>query len=211
MVKPLYEWIFASAFSVLSLALIYFLISSNGVILGNDPAVHLSKAYEMLETGKVSVSEITGYPPLYRVVLAGLIVFTGANSIEHAIFLMKVLTVTIDWLLIFSVYLLGRRLLNPTTGVIASFLLLLCFPLYEINFWGGFPSLLSIVYMCLLIFYLSRKDIRANTLVIFLMAFSIVLTHQFATFLAIILLMIYAAIALFIFRGSTRRLLVIGL
>lgn len=211
MVKPYCERIFAVVFSVLAVALIYILISANGVILGNDPAVHLSKAYEMLETGKVSVSEITWYPPLYRVILAELITFTGAVSIGNAIFLVKVLTVTIDWLLIFSVYLLARRLLNAVTGMIASFLLFLCFPFYEINFWGGYPSLLSIVYLCLLILYLARKDGYANTLIIFIMAFSIVLTHPFTTFLTILLLIIYTAIVLFIFRDFTRRLLIIAI
>ncbi len=144
-------------FSALTVSLFYMLISSNGLILGNDPAVHLGKAYEMLETGTVSLSEITRYPPLYRILLAEYIVFTGATSVEQALLLVKMLTVTIDWLLIFSVYLLGARLLGEECGIIASSLMLLCFPLYEINFWGGYPSLLTVAYFCLLLFYLSSK------------------------------------------------------
>jgi hypothetical protein len=208
MTKPLYKKIFVAAFSALIIFLFYTLISSNGVILGNDPAVHLSKAYEMLKNGKVSVSEITWYPPLYRIILVELMSFTGAINFEHALFLMKALTVTLDWLLIFSVYLLGTRLFNEGCGMIASSLMLLCFPLYEINFWGGYPSLLSIVYLCLLLFYLpSKRDGYASKVIIFLTAFSIVLTHQFTTFLTFLLLILYAVIAFLIFRSSSKLLL----
>jgi len=169
----------------------------------------LSKAYEMLETGKVS--EITWYPPFYRILLAEFIVFTGANNAEQALFLIKTLTSIIDWLLIFSVYLLGTRLLKEECGIIASFLMLLCFPLYEINFWGGYPSLLSIVYVCLLLFYLpSKREGFAHKLVIFLIAFSIVLTHQFTTFLTLSILILYALILL-ILRRSLNRLLIIAI
>ncbi|MEM2911431.1 MAG: hypothetical protein QW146_02880 [Candidatus Bathyarchaeia archaeon] len=203
---------FVAVFSALTIFLFYTLISSNGVILGNDPAVHLAKAYEMLENGKVSVSEITWYPPLYRIILVELMSFTGATNFEHALFLTKALTVTLDWLLIFSVYLLGARLLNEGCGIIASSLMLLCFPLYEINFWGGYPSLLSIVYLCLMLFYLpSKRESYASKVIIFLTAFAIVLTHQFTTFLTFILLILYAVITFLIFRSSSKRLLLIAI
>lgn len=212
MTKPLYMKFFVAVFSALTILLFYTLISSNGVILGNDPAVHLSKAYEMLENGKVSVSEITWYPPLYRIILVELMSFTGAINFEHALFLMKALTVTLDWLLIFSVYLLGARIFSEGCGIIASSLMLLCFPLYEINFWGGYPSLLSIIYLCLLLFYLpSKRNGYASKVIIFLTAFSIVLTHQFTTFLTFLLLMLYAVITFLIFRRSSKRLLLIAI
>jgi hypothetical protein len=211
MTKELFKKIFLAVFSALTVSLFYMLISSNGLILGNDPAVHLAKAYEMLETGTVSFSEITWYPPLYRILLAEYMTFTGATNVEQALFLLKMLTVTIDWLLIFSVYLLGARLLSEECGVIASFLMLLCLPLYEINFWGGYPSLLTVAYMCLLLFYLpSKKEGPAHKLIIFLVAFSIVLTHQFATFLTTIILVLYALILL-ILRRSFNRLLAIAI
>ncbi|MGB9854580.1 MAG: hypothetical protein ACPLRY_07250 [Candidatus Bathyarchaeales archaeon] len=209
--KELCKKIFLTVFSALTISLFYMLISSNGLILGNDPAVHLAKAYEMLETGTVSFSEITWYPPLYRILLAEYIVFTGATNIEQALLLIKMLTVTIDWLLVFSVYLLGARLLSEECGIIASFLMLLCFPLYEINFWGGYPSLLTVAYVCLLFFYLpSKKEGPAHKLIIFLIAFSMVLTHQFATFLVSIILVLYA-LFLLIFRRSFNRLLAIAI
>lgn len=194
---------FVAFFSIIIFPLFFILLSSNGLILGNDPAVHMSKANEILESGKVSFSEIAWYPPLYRVLLAEYMIFTGASGFESVLFLMKLLAVMFNWLLIFSVYLLGTRLAGEDSGIIASSLMLLCFPLYEINFWGGYPSLLSIIYMCLLLFYLSAKrESFAYKLIAFIVAFSLVLTHQFATFLTITILVFYALTLLIVLRKS---------
>jgi len=191
--------------------LFYTLLSSNGFILGNDPAVHLSKTNEIIKSGKVSLSETTWYPPLYRVLLAELLIFTGASSFEHILLLMKLLTVAFDWLLIFSVYMLGTRLVNENVGLIASSMLLLCFPLYEINFWGGYPSLLSIAYIYLLFFELSTKrEGLPDKLITFLTAFSLVLTHHFATFLVVSILVIYALVALITFRRSLKATFILA-
>jgi len=195
--------IFLTLLSTSTISLFYILLSSNGFILGNDPAVHMSKAYEILKLGKVSLSEIAWYPPLYRILLAECIMFTGASSFGSVLLLMKLLTIAFNWLLIFSVYLLGARLVNENVGVLTSSLMLLCFPIYEINFWGGYSSLLSIVYMCLLLFYLPAKREEFFTKIIaFIFAFSLVLTHQFATFLAVTILIFYALIMLLVFRRS---------
>lgn len=195
--------VFLSLFSVLVMLLFYALLSSNGLILGNDPAVHLLRASDILESGRISLSEIAWYPPLYHVLLAECILFTGVSNFEHALSLMKLLTAVFNWLLVFSVYMLGARLVDENVGIIASSLLLLCFPLYEINFWGGYSSLLSIVYLYLLLFYLSTKrEGLPDKLIAFLTAFSLVLTHQFATFLTIAILAIYALVALLVFRRS---------
>ena len=56
--------IFFLLFSALTVLLFYTLLSSNGFILGNDPAVHLSKTDEIIKSGKVSLSETAWYPPL---------------------------------------------------------------------------------------------------------------------------------------------------
>ncbi len=197
--------IFLALLSTFTAFIFYILLSSNGVILGNDPAVHMSKAYEILELGKVSFSEIAWYPPLYRILLAEYMVFTGASDFESVLLLMKFLTIAFDWLLVFSVYLLGMRLVNKDVGIIASSLILLCFPFYEINFWGGYPSLLSIVYMCLLLFYLpTKREDFASKLIAFIFAFCLVLTHHFATFLAIAVLTFYALIIFLVFRRSLK-------
>ncbi|MBC7129640.1 hypothetical protein H5T51_00265, partial [Candidatus Bathyarchaeota archaeon] len=175
LVNKYYNEFFIAVYSILVIMLFYMLLSSKGAILGNDPAVHLSKAWEMLKTGKVSVSEITWYPPLSRIVLAELMVFTGALSFDGMIFLAKVFIIIVDWLLILSVYLLGSRLFGRECGIIASALTLLCFSFYEINFWGGYSSILSLLFICVLILYLpSKMGSAAHKSIVFLSAASIV-------------------------------------
>ncbi|MEM0385808.1 MAG: hypothetical protein QXH64_05065, partial [Nitrososphaeria archaeon] len=152
------------------------------------------------------------YPPLYRVLLAGFIMFMNITRLEHAVFMMKLLTVTFDWLLILTVYLLGRKLYGADCGIIASSLLLFCFPLYEINFWGGYPSMLSMIYLCLIFLYLaSRNWDFPHALIIFILAFSIILTHQFTTFLAVIVLGLYSLIAFVAFKASIKKSLVVAI
>ena len=64
--------------SVLVVIIFYGLISSNGVVLGNDPSVHLQKAQLFLQTGKIPLVNLGWTPPLYEILLAMLIAFSGA-------------------------------------------------------------------------------------------------------------------------------------
>ncbi|MEM2711075.1 MAG: hypothetical protein QXY46_04280 [Candidatus Bathyarchaeia archaeon] len=212
LVRKHHHELFMVLYSILVFLIFYTLLSSNGKILGNDPAVHISKAKEMLEKGVIAASEITWYPPLYRLILAGLMVFTGSLGFEEIVVLTKILTATIDCLLVLSIYLIGSKLFRVECGVIASALLLLCFPFYEINFWGGYSSLLSLLFACVLVLYLPfETESTAHKVVIFLAAVSIVLTHQFTTFTIGIILAAYTIIALFSFRRSfSVRLLIIA-
>jgi hypothetical protein len=183
------EIVFVVAFSILVLTLFFALLSMNDLVLGNDPAVHLGRAEMFLAEGRISLSDIAWYPPLYHILLATLISFTGAMNIEQMLFLMKALTALIDWLLLFSVYLLGAKFFGKKYGVLASALMLLSFPLYEINFWGGYAGMLSLAFMCLLFLYLAlvRKGL-GPIVATFIIAFSLVLSHQLATFVAAIIL-----------------------
>ena len=52
------EIAFITIFSVLIFAIFYVLISMNGVVLGNDPAVHLEKAQIFLNTGKIPLANL---------------------------------------------------------------------------------------------------------------------------------------------------------
>ncbi|MEM1589783.1 MAG: hypothetical protein QW175_05145, partial [Candidatus Bathyarchaeia archaeon] len=156
-----------------------------------------------MESGRVSPSEIAWYPPLYRTLLAEYIIFTGASNFEDILLLTKLLAVAFNWLLVLSVYLLGARLVNRSVGILASSLILLCFPLYEANFWGGYPTLLSIVHMCLLSLYLpTKREGFAHRVIVFFAAFSLVLIHHFSTFLTVTVLFFYTLIVLLIFRRS---------
>jgi len=176
-------------FSILSLVLFFGLISVNGLVLGNDPAVHLGRAEMLLAGGRIPLSDIAWLPPLYHIVLSTLITFTGAMTVEQMLFVMKALTAMIDWLLLLSVYLVGAKFFGKKYGILASALMLLCFPLYEINFWGGYTGILSLAFISLLFLYfsLARTDF-GSILVTFILAFSLVLSHQLATFLAVIIL-----------------------
>jgi hypothetical protein len=196
------EIVFAVVFSTLTLALFFALLSANGLILGNDPAVHLGTAEMLLTSGRIRLSDIAWYPPLYHILLATLISFTGATSIEEKLFLMKTLTALVDWLLLFSVYLMAAKFFGKKYGALASALMLLSFPLYEINFWGGYPAILSLAFMCLLFLYLAlAKKGLGPILMTFILAFSLVLSHQLATFLTAAILPPFFLVMLIKFKG----------
>ena len=89
------EVAFITIFSVLIFVIFYTLISMNGVVLGNDPAVHLEKAQIFLNTGKISLENLGWTPPLYELVLAMFIAFTGATDIGQLIFLVKAVAVIV--------------------------------------------------------------------------------------------------------------------
>ncbi|TRO46868.1 hypothetical protein E2P60_04410, partial [Candidatus Bathyarchaeota archaeon] len=189
--KKILEIVFAAVFSAVVLILFYSILSMNGLVLGNDPAVHLEKAQIFLQTGKISIDDLSWTPPLYQILLATLITFTGTgtSNLEQMIVLVKTTAILIDWLLLFSVYLIGAKFFNKKTGAIAAILLLLCFPIYEINSWGGYTTVLGLSFMFLLFLYLplATKDL-GYIMVTFLAGFSLVLSHQLATFLTVLIL-----------------------
>ncbi len=183
------EIAFITIFSVLILVIFYTLISMNGVVLGNDPAVHLEKAQIFLQTGKIPLSNLGWTPPLYEIVLAMFISFSGATGIGQLIFLVKALAVIIDWLLFLSVYLIATRFFNKKVGAVAVVLLLMCFPMYEVNAFGGYTTVLAIAFMLLVFLYSTLAIEHMGYLVVtFLAAFALVLSHQLAAFLAIFIM-----------------------
>jgi hypothetical protein len=203
------EVAFATVFSAVILVIFYTLISMNGLVLGNDPAVHLERAQIFLQTGKIPLANLGWTPPLYQILLATLISFTGANSLEQMIFLVKTVAVVIDWLLFFSVYLIGAKFFGRKVGAVAAVLLLMCFPMFEINLWGGYTSVLGISFVVLLLLYLpSAVKSFGYVLVTFMVAFSIVLSHQLAAFVAVIILAPVILVMLIKSRGTYLKALV---
>src|SRR5665647_415125 len=179
------EFAFIAIFSALIFAIFYVLISMNGVVLGNDPAVHLEKAQIFLNTGKIPLANLGWTPPLYEIVLAMFVSFTGATDIGQMIFLVKVLAVIIDWLLFLSVYLIGRRFFDRRVGAVAAVLLLMCFPMFEVNQFGGYTTVLALAFMVLIFLYTPLATEKLGYLVVtFFAAFGVVLSHQLAAFLA---------------------------
>ncbi|MEM2081251.1 MAG: hypothetical protein QW744_03155 [Candidatus Bathyarchaeia archaeon] len=183
-----FEAIFVIAFSVFILVFFYALISMNGLVLGNDPAVHLEKAQIFLRTGKIPLENLGWAPPLYSIMLAAFIAFTGAGSIEQMIFLVKAAAVIIDWLLVLSVYLIGAKFFSKKIGAAAAILLLMCVPMYEVNLWGGYTTVLGLAFMVLLFSYLPSAKDTGHVMITFLAGFSLVLSHQLTTFVVALVL-----------------------
>ena len=200
---------FIGAFSALVFAIFYSLLGANGLVLGNDPAVHLQTAEYFLSIGKIPLSDVSFYTPLYQLVLDTFFAFTGVTSVEQKLILMKAFTALVDWLLIFSVYVVAAKFLGKKTGVLAASLMLLCFPLFELNSWGGYTSILSIAFMTLLLMYLALplKSI-GNTMVAFIFAFSMVLSHQLATFLAVFIVPPFILVVLVKSKGHFSKALI---
>jgi hypothetical protein len=187
--KKIIELTFAAVFSAVILILFYSVISMNGLVLGNDPAVHMEKARIFLQTGRIPLENLGWTPPLFQILLAVLISFTGATSVTQLIFLEKALAVFIDWLLFFSVYLIGSKFFGKKIGGIAAVLLLFCFPIFELNLWGGYTTVLGLAFMFLLFLYLplAMKSF-GHIIVAFFVAFSLVLSHQLTAFLTVLIL-----------------------
>ena len=183
------EITFIIVFSVLIFAIFYTLISMNGVVLGNDPSVHLEKAQIFLQTGKISLSGLSWMPPLFDILLAMFISLSGASNIGQLIFLVKALAVIVDWLLFLSVYLIGSKFFNKKIGAVAAVLLSMCFPMYELNAWGGYTTVLGIVFIFLVLLYLPLAVEKPGYLLVtFFVGFGLVLSHQLAAFLAVMIL-----------------------
>jgi hypothetical protein len=203
------EIAFAVVFSAIILVVFYSLISMNGLVLGNDPAVHLERAQDFLRTGQIPLANLGWTPPLYQILLAMLISFTGVNSLEQTIFLVKTLAVVVDWLLFFSVYIIGARFFGRRVGAVAAVLLLMSFPMFEINLWGGYTSVLGISFMVLLLLYLPSAVKSFGYLsVTFIVAFSVVLSHQLAAFLSVIILAPVILVLLIKSRGTYLKALI---
>ncbi|MCL2172253.1 MAG: glycosyltransferase family 39 protein [Nitrososphaerota archaeon] len=185
----LLELLFLTGFSTALFLLFYSLLSANGLILGNDPSVHLARAQDFLSTGQISLANLGWTPPLYQILLAFLISLTGATNIAQILLLVKVSAVVVNWLLIFSVYLIAKRFFNKKTGMVAAVLLLLCFPMFELNMWGGYTSVLGIAFMMLLFLYLPLSiEHKSYMVVAGVSAFALVLSHQLTMFVAALIL-----------------------
>ena len=164
-------------------------MSMNGLVLGNDPAVHLEKAQIFLQTGQIPLVNLGWTPPLYEILLAAFISFTGASSLEQMIFIVKAVAAVIDWLLLFSVYVLGSKFFGRKVGATAAVLLLMIFPMYELNLWGGYTTVLGLAFMFLVFLYLPLAVKGFGYLAVtFLAGFSLVLSHQLATFVIVLIL-----------------------
>jgi hypothetical protein len=176
-------------FSVLIFTIFYVLISMNGVVLGNDPAVHLEKAQIFLNTGQISLANIGWTPPLYQIVLAMAISLSGAAAIGQYIVIVKILAVIVDWLFFMAVYLLATKFFGRKVGMVTSLLLLMSFPTFEMNAFGGYTTVLALAFLFLVLLYTPLAVDKLGYLAVaFFAAFGLVLSHQLAAFIAVFIM-----------------------
>jgi len=181
-------------------------MSTDGVLPGNDPAVHLAKAKQIVTDEKVSYSEVAWYPPFFHVIVAILQIFAGTLDVMTSAFLLKLFIAALNVLILLSTYLLSRKLFGIGVAVASAVFTILSVPLLEMIFWGGYANFLGLAYIAF-IFYILNKDFRITikTFLLFLGAFTIGLSHQLATFV-FVLMFIPAFLVSTI--GSKRKLIV---
>jgi len=181
-------------------------MSTSGVLPGNDPAVHLAKAKQIVTDQRVSYSEVAWYPPFFHVIVATLQIFSGTLDVMVAAFLLKLLIATLNVLILLSTYLLSRRLFGTVVAVASAVFTILSIPLFEMVFWGGYANFLGLAYIAF-IFYILNKDFRISikTFLLFLGAFTIGLSHQLVTFIFVLM---FVPAFLVSTIGSKRKLMV---
>ncbi len=159
------------------------LLSTDGVLPGNDPAVHLDMAKTIVANEGVAYSDIFWYPPLFHAFLATLLLFAGTVDIMVASLLLKLTVATINVLLLLSTYLLCRRLFGKGVAICSTVFTAMSVPIFEMIFWGGYPNLLGIAYFPF-VFYVMYENYRVwvKTSILLLSTFALVLTHQIAAF-----------------------------
>ena len=156
-------------------------MSSDGILPGNDPAVHLDKAQDIV--AGTSYSDMSWYPPLFHTFVATLLLFVGTTDVMVASLVLKLVVSTISALILLSTYLFSRRFLGIGVAVASSVFTLLSVPLFKMISWGGYTTYLSIAYI-VLIFYTMKMD-SANEIkssLLFLLSFTLVLTHHLSAF-----------------------------
>ena len=181
-------------------------MSTDGVLPGNDPAVHLAKAKQIVIDERVSYSEVAWYPPLFHTIVAMLQIFAGTLDVIAAAFLIKLLIATLNVLILLSTYLLSRKFFGTGVAVASAVFTVLSVPLFEMIFWGGYANFLGLAYIAF-IFYILNKDfgVPIKTFLLFLGAFTIGLSHQLATFVFVLM---FVPAFLVSTIGSKRKLIV---
>jgi len=163
-------------------------LSTDGVIPGNDPAVHLGKAKRIVDDYRVSYTEVAWYPPLFHTIVATLQIFAGTLDVLVAAFILKLLVATFNVLILLSIYLLTRKLFGVGAAVASVTFTFISVPLFEIIFWGGYANFMGLGYIAL-VFYILNRDfsVSVKTFLLFIGSFTIVLTQQLATFVFVLM------------------------
>lgn len=195
-------------FFVLIATIILFIItiqqlSTAGILPGNDPAVHLAKARIIIMDEKVSYSEIAWYPPLFHTILAIIQIFSGTVDVVASAFVLKLLIATFNVLLMLSTYLFCRKIFGSGVAVVSAVFTILSVPLFEMIFWGGYANFMGLAYIAF-VFYILNKNLGVivKNLLLFLGAFTLVLSHQLTAF---VFILFFIPVFLIGAIGSKRR------
>ena len=185
----------------------FYEMSTAGILPGNDPAVHLVKSATIVINERVSYSAVPWYPPLFHAVLAILQMFAGTLDVIASAFLLKLLISTFYVLTLLSTYLICRKLFGIGVAVVSAVLTVVSLPLIEMVFWGGYANFMALAYIAF-IFYVILKDLHdiKQMFLLFVAAFTIVMSHQLATFVFVLLFVPIFLIN--VLRGSKRKTLV---
>jgi hypothetical protein len=178
-------------------------LSTDGVLPGNDPSVHLLRAKQIIINEKISYSEISWYPPFFHTIVAMIQILAGTVDIMVASFILKMLIATLNVLLILSTYLLARKLFGKGTAVASTLFTIISVPLFEMIFWGGYANIMGLAYIAF-IFYILNKDlgVKVKTLLLFSGAFTLILIHHLTTF---VFVLTFVPIFLINSTGSKRK------
>ena len=195
-------------FFVLFATVILFIVtiqqlSTAGILPGNDPAVHLAKARIIVMDEKVSYSEIAWYPPLFHTIIAIIQIFSGTLDVVTSAFILKLLIATLNVLLMLSTYLFCRKIFGIGVAIVSSVFTILSVPLFEMIFWGGYANFMGLAYIAF-VFYILNKNLSiiVKNLLLFLGAFTLVLSHQLTAF---VFILFFIPVFLISAIGSKRR------
>ncbi len=180
-------------------------MSTVGVLPGNDPAVHLAKAKQIIIDERVSYSEVAWYPPLFHTIVAMLQIFAGTLDVMASAFILKMLIATFNVLFLLAIYLLSRKLFGTGVAVASAVFTILSVPLFEMIFWGGYANFMGLAYIAF-VFYIMNKDfgVIVKTFLLFLGAFTLVLSHQLAAFVFVLM---FVPAFFIVSIGSKRKLI----
>ncbi len=181
-------------------------MSMDGVLPGNDPAVHLGKAKTIVMNKRVTYSDVPWYPPLFHAILAMLQIFAGTLDVLVAAFVLKLLIATLNVLILLSTYLLCRKLFGTGVAVTSTVFTVLSVPLFEMVFWGGYANFLGLAYIAFIFYIMNRNfGVLVKTFLLFLGTFTLVMAHQLSTFVFVLM---FVPAFLVSTMGSRRKFLV---
>lgn len=177
------ELLFLGIITLAFFSIVIYQMSLDGILPGNDPAVHLAKTKIIMENNRVTYRGGEWYPPLFHVFLAASLLLAGTTDIWAVSLIVKLLVSGISVLMLLSTYLLSRKWFGRDIAVTSAVFTMLSLPIFEMIDWGGYPNFLGLVFIPLIFYVMTCKEMNLpRACILFLLTFSLILTHQLAAF-----------------------------